>query len=39
LPAKAARVVDLLNGRVVAEGATEFPLTLEANDAILLSLE
>ena len=33
------RVVDLLDGAVFADGATEFPLTLAANSTVLLGLQ
>ena len=36
---QSAKVVDLLDGTVYADGATEFPLTLAPNSSILLGLE
>ena len=38
LPRK-SKVVDLLENRTVAEHATEFPLTLESNSSVLLTIE
>jgi len=38
LPQK-SKVVDLLDNRVIVEGASEFPLTLEPNDSVLLAIE
>ncbi len=38
LPRK-SKAVDLLDNRTVVEGATEFPLTLKANDSVLLAIE
>lgn len=38
LPQK-SKVTDLLENRVISEGATEFPLSLDANASVLLRLE
>jgi hypothetical protein len=38
LPSK-SRVIDLLENRTIAEGVTEFPLTLAPNATVLLGLE
>jgi hypothetical protein len=36
---KKSRVVDILENKVLADGASEFPLTIAPNDAVLLALQ